>query len=99
MMRVQREEEDSAGNGGGAAERGWTVTLSLDAGELGLVHVGVGLRGGSVSVRLSAASAEGAEQLGSWLPELKASLELAEFQPGELLAAQLQPADRETAAP
>ena len=94
MLRVQQEDEDGAddGSGGAAAKRTWTVTLSLDAGALGLVHVGIGLRDGSVSVRLSAGTAEGAAQLSTWLPELKASLEQADFTPGELLAAQAQPA-------
>jgi Flagellar hook-length control protein FliK len=89
MLRVQQEQEDGADDGGGAeAKRTWTVTLSLDAGALGLVHVGIGLRDGSVSVRLSAGSAEGAAQLSTWLPELKARLVEADFTPGELLAAQ-----------
>jgi hypothetical protein len=94
MLRVQQqeEEEDGADASGGGAKRAWTVTLSLDAGALGLIHVGIALRDSAVSVRLSAGTAEGAAQLGVWLPELKASLERADFTPGELLAAQTQPA-------
>jgi hypothetical protein len=91
MLKVQQEEEDGEeGNGGAESKRTWTVSVSLDAGALGLVHIGIGLRQGSVSVRLSAGTPQGAAHLSTWLPELKASLEQADFVPGELSAAQAQ---------
>lgn len=91
MLKVQQEEEDGEeGNGGAEGKRTWTVSVSLDAGALGLVHIGIGLRQGSVSVRLSAGTPQGAAHLSTWLPELKASLEHADFVPGELSAAQAQ---------
>jgi hypothetical protein len=89
MLKIEQDQEDGAGeNNGAPARRMWTVSLSLDAGSLGLIHVGIGLRDDAVSVRLSASTPEGAAHLGSWLPELKASLEQADFTPGELMAAQ-----------
>jgi hypothetical protein len=100
MLRVQQEQEDGAEEGGSAGkERTWTVTLSLDAGALGLVHVGIGFRDGAVSVRLSAGTAEGAAQLSTWLPELKAKLVDADFTPGELLAAQARQASVPSRSP
>lgn len=87
MLRVQQEEEDGAdGSRGQAAKRMWTVNVSLDAGALGLVNIGIGLRQDSVSVRLSAGTLRGAAHLSAWLPELRKSLEQANFVPGELSA-------------
>ena len=87
MLKVQQEEEDGAdGSRGQAAKRMWTVNVSLDAGSLGLVNIGIGLRQDSVSVRLSAGTLRGAAHLSAWLPELRKSLEQANFVPGELSA-------------
>ncbi len=87
MLRVQQEEEDGAdGSHRQAAKRMWTVNVSLDAGALGLVNIGIGLRQDSVSVRLSAGTLRGAAHLSAWLPELRKSLEQASFLPGELSA-------------
>ena len=87
MLKVQQEEEDGAdGSRGQAAKRMWTVNVSLDAGSLGLVNIGIGLRQDLVSVRLSAGTLRGAAHLSAWLPELRKSLEQANFVPGELSA-------------
>jgi hypothetical protein len=94
MLKVEQEQEDgSADSGGKEDKRTWKVSVSLDAGALGLVHVDIGLRRDAISVRLSAMDAQGAAQLSAWLPELKASLEQADFLTGELSAAQALPAD------
>ena len=87
MLKVQQEQEDGAdGSQGQAAKRMWTVNVSLDAGALGLVNIGIGLRQNLVSVRLSAGTLRGAAHLSAWLPELRKSLEQANFVPGELSA-------------
>ena len=94
LLRVQQQEEDGADDSGSpAGKRTWTVSVSLDAGALGLIHIGIGLRQGEVSVRLSATEPQGAAHLSAWLPELKKSLEQADFITGELSAAQTPQAD------
>ncbi len=94
MLRVEQEQEDNADGGAGQEDkRTWTVSVSVDAGALGLVHVGIGLRQGAISVRFSATDVRGAAYLSTWLPELKSSLEQADFVTGELSAAQAQVAD------
>ncbi len=91
MLRVEQQQEDNAGDGTGQEDkRAWTVSVSIDAGTLGLVHIGIGLHQGAVSVRLSASDVQGAAHLSAWLPELKSSLEQADFLTGELSAAQRQ---------
>ena len=88
MLRVEQHEEDGADDSGGpAGKRAWTVSVSLDAGALGLIHAGIGIRQGEVSVRLSAKDPQGAAHLSAWLPELRKSLEQADFVAGELSAA------------
>ena len=94
MLRVEQHEEDGADDSGGpAAKRAWTVSVSLDAGALGLIHAGIGIRQGEVSVRFSAKDPQGAALLSAWLPELKKSLEQADFVAGELSAAVALQAD------
>jgi hypothetical protein len=96
MLRIeqQQEEEDSAGDGTGQEDkRAWTVSVSIDAGTLGLVQIGIGLRQGAVSVRLSAGDVQGVAHLSTWLPELKSSLEQADFVTGELSAVRVRVAD------
>lgn len=94
MLKIEQQQEDGEENSGGpAAKRAWTVNVSLDAGPLGLVHIGIGFRQGSVSVRLSAATPQGAAHLSTWLPELKTSLEQADLVTGELSAVLAQPAE------
>jgi hypothetical protein len=88
MLRVEQHKEDGADDSGGpAAKRAWTVSVSLDAGALGLIHAGIGIRQGEVSVRFSAKDQQGAAHLSAWLPELRKSLEQADFAAGELSAA------------
>jgi hypothetical protein len=94
MLRVEQHEEDGTDDSGGpAAKRAWTVSVSLDAGALGLIHAGIGIRQGEVSVRFSAKDPQGAAHLSAWLPELKKSLEQADFVAGELSAAVTLQAD------
>ena len=94
MLRVEQQEEDGTDDSGGpAAKRAWTVSVSLDAGALGLIHAGIGIRQGEVSVRFSAKDPQGAAHLSAWLPELKKSLEQADFVAGELSAAVTLQAD------
>lgn len=94
--RIERETEDGEEGGGAeqSAARGWTVSLSIDGGALGLVHVSVGFRANAVSVRLAADDAQAAERLRAWLPELKAALEDADFAVDELSARQDAAYDR-----
>ncbi len=92
MLKIEEQrEDDEDGSGGQPGKRIWTVSVSLDAGALGLVHIGIGLREGAVSVRLSAGDPQGTAHLSTWLPELKASLEQADFVAGELSAVQAPP--------
>ncbi len=94
MLRVEQQEEDGTDDSGGpAAKRTWTISVSLDAGALGLIHAGIGLRQGEVSVKFSAKDPQGAAHLSAWLPELKKSLEQADFVAGELSAAVALQAD------
>ncbi len=86
MKQQQDEDGESEGGGSAAGQRSWSVNVSLDGGEAGLVHVSVGFRASAVSVRLSSDRAEGVSQLRAWLPELKAVLEEANFVVGELSA-------------
>ncbi len=93
MLKIEQQQEDGEDDSGGpAAKRTWTVSVSLDAGALGLVHIGIGLREGAVSVRLSAENPQGAAHLSTWLPELKTSLEQADLVAGELSAVLARPA-------
>ncbi len=50
MLKIEQQEEDEDRSSEDADKRAWTVNLSLDAGPLGLVHIGIGLFQGAVSV-------------------------------------------------
>ncbi len=93
MLRVEQQEERAGDNAAQGDKRAWTVSVSVDAGEMGLVNIGIGLREGAISVRLSATDAQGAARLSAWLPELKSNLEQAAFLTGELSAVQGKIAD------
>ncbi len=82
-VRIKREEDEDGEareDGSGAQkQRKWSVTVSVAAVSIGLVHVSIGLRGNAISVRLSSEQDEAATQLRAWLPELKSFLEAADF--------------------
>jgi hypothetical protein len=85
-IRVERRDEGQPGENGepSAVKRTWRVAFSLNAGAMGLVHVGIGLCAGAVSVRLAGEQDRTAGALGAWLPELKAALEGSAFVVDEL---------------
>jgi hypothetical protein len=83
----EEEQEGSDGTGQGAG-RSWRVSLSMDAGALGLVHIGVGFRAGAISVTFTAGETQAAAHLRAWLPELKTALEDADLTVEELSAQQ-----------
>lgn len=89
-VRIKREgNEDGEGqkDGSGAEkQRKWSVTVSVASVSIGLVHVFISLRGNAISVKLSSDQAEAASHLRAWLPELKGSLEAADFVVEELSA-------------
>jgi hypothetical protein len=88
LVERQDEDEESGDGSQEPAGRSWRVGLSMDAGAMGLVHIGVGFRAGAVSVTLAAGEAQAAAQLRAWLPELKTALENADLTVDELSAQQ-----------
>jgi hypothetical protein len=88
--RIERDKDDDEGDGGGkaSAARGWTVSLSVDGGAMGLIHISVAYRANAVSVRLAAEEAQAAAELQTWLPELRAALQDADLAIDELSARQ-----------
>jgi hypothetical protein len=95
-VRIKREEDEDgeAEKDGSGAEkrRKWSVTVSVAAVSIGLVHVSIGLRGNAISVRLSSEQAEATSHLRAWLPDLKSLLEAADFVVADL-SARLAPKD------
>jgi hypothetical protein len=85
LMTIQQDDENEARPAprSPAAKR-WTVNFSLDAGAIGLIRVTIGLSAAAVSVRLSSEQTKSASLLSAWLPELKATLEQADFAVDEL---------------
>ncbi len=80
MMRVEEDDEDEARPAGRSqSTKRWTVNFSLDAGTIGPVHVNIGFSASSLTVRLASDQAESSSVLSDWLPELKTTLEQADF--------------------
>jgi hypothetical protein len=94
--RIEHDKDGDEGDGAGkaAAARGWTVSLSVDGGPMGLIHISVGFRANAVSVRIAAEEAQAAAELRTWLPELRAALEDADLAVDELSARQGDAFDR-----
>ncbi len=88
-VRVERHANNGKGTDAGGAQPpkpSWTVGVSVDAGAMGVIHLGIGLHEGAVSVKASCENAQGAAAFNSWLPELKTTLERAHFVTGNLSA-------------
>ena len=100
LMTVQQDDEDEARPAprSPAAKR-WTVNFSLDAGTIGPVHITIGLSASAVSVRMSSDQTESAFFLNAWLPELKATLEDADFAVEELSVRESARSDTAANAP
>ena len=100
LMRVEQDDENESQQAprSPAAKR-WTVNFSLDAGTIGSVHVSIGLSASAVSVRLSSDEAESASFLSAWLPELKATLEEADFAVEDLSVREVPHLDTANNAP
>jgi hypothetical protein len=93
LMTIQQDDQNNAQPGQHSpATKRWAVNFSLDAGRLGPIQVSIGLSAAAVSVRLSSGQTESALLLNAWLPELKATLEQADFAVDEVSA-------RKTASP
>jgi len=100
LMRIEQDDEnDSRQATRSPAAKRWTVNFSLDAGTIGPVHVSMGLSASAVSVRLSSGEAESASFLNAWLPELKATLEEADFAVEDLSVREVSRLDTENNAP
>ena len=85
LMTIQQDDENEAQLAPRSpATKRWTVNFSLDAGTIGPIRVTIGLSAAAVSVRLSSEQTESASLLNAWLPELKATLEQADFAVDEL---------------
>jgi ribosomal 50S subunit-recycling heat shock protein len=100
LMTIRQDDEDEArpARRSPAAKR-WTVNFSLDPGTIGPVHITIGLSASAVSVRLSSDQAESAFFLSAWLPELKATLEHADFAVEELSVRESARSDMAANAP
>lgn len=80
LMRIEQDDEyESRQATRSPAAKRWTINFSLDTRTIGSVYVSMGLSASAVSVRLSSDEAESATFLSAWLPELKATLEEADF--------------------
>ena len=100
LMTIQQDDEDEARpSPRSAAAKRWTVNFSLDAGTIGPVHITIGLSASAVSVRISSDQAESAFFLSAWLPELKATLEDADFAVEELSVRESARSDTAANAP
>ena len=100
LMRIEQDDEDeSQPTSRSPAAKRWTVNFSLDAGTIGQVHVSMGLSASAVSVRLSSEEAESAAFLSAWLPELKATLEEANFAVEDLSIREVPHSDTANNAP
>ena len=86
--RIERRGKDTGADGDGEkpAKPTWTVGVSVDAGAMGVIHLGIGLHEGAVSVKASCENPQGAAAFNTWLPELKTTLERAHFVTGNLSA-------------
>ena len=100
VMRIEQDDENKSRQAprSPAAKR-WTVNFSLDAGTIGSVHVSIGLSSCALSVRLSSDEAEAASFLSAWLPELKATLEEADFAVEDLSVREVPHLDTANNAP
>lgn len=84
LMHVEQRDDDDGESEGQegrrqAAAKRWTVRFALDAGTIGPVQVSIGLCADALSVKLSSGLSQSASFLSARLPELKASLEEADF--------------------
>jgi hypothetical protein len=100
LMTIQQEDEDEAQQTSRSpAAKRWTVNFSLDAGSVGQVNVTIALSAAAVSVRLSSDEAASATFLSTWLPELKTTLEEADFAVEELSVRGVRCSDTANNAP
>jgi hypothetical protein len=85
LMHVEEDDDgDSEPGSRSPAVKRWTVHFSLDTGTIGPVQVSIGLCANALSVRLSSSEPQSASLLSVRLPELKATLEEADFAVEEL---------------
>jgi hypothetical protein len=100
LMSIQQDDEDETQQTScSPAAKRWTVDFCLDAGSVGQVHVTIALSAAAVSVRLSSDEAASACFLSAWLPELKATLEEADFAVDELSVQETARSDTANDAP
>jgi len=100
LMRIEQDDENEAQpEPRSPAAKRWTVHFSLDAGTIGSVHVSMGLSASALSVRLSSDEPESASFLSAWLPELRATLEEAEFAVEDLSVREVPHLDTANNAP
>ena len=100
LMRIEQDDENEAQpEPRPPAAKRWAVNFSLDAGTMGSVHVSMGFSASAVSVRLSSDEPESASFLSAWLPELRATLEEAEFAVEDLSVREVPHLDTANNAP
>ena len=100
LMTIQQDDENEAQQTSRSpAAKRWTVNFSLDAGNIGQVHVTIALSAAAVSVRLSSDEAKSATFLSAWLPELKTTLEAADFAVEDISVREVRRSDTANNAP
>ena len=92
MFKVEQEQEDGEnGSGGAGANAAGPSTSRSTRARWAWSMSASGSAKARVSVKLSAGTLLGAADLSTWLPELKTSLEQADFVTGELSATLARP--------
>ncbi len=100
LMRIEQDDENELQPPSRSSrEKRWTVSFSLEAGTIGPVHITIGFSARAVSVRLSSDRAEAASFLSAWLPELKTTLEQADFAVEDLSVGEVRRLDTANNAP